>query len=214
MSTYLSIPNPGDILGSQSQPQLKANFDYLASTLGKDHQISIGDLSTTSFEGRHIQVSFNNRATNNVPMPGDGTNALLWSNAGNLYIRQNSSFLGAQFTGPVPANATGFARFGTDTLIVANQDGGWCFLSGGLIFQYGFFTVTATSGTTDFPIPFTIGPFSVVITGCNNTVTIPARLPWLDFSPGSVNNNLKFSWGSVNSAGSNVFQVNWIAVGK
>jgi len=213
MSTYLSIPNPGDILGSQSQPQLKANFDYLVSTLGKDHQIAIGDLSTASFEGRHKQVSFNNRATNNVPMPGDGTNALLWANAGNLYIRQNSSFAGVQFTGPVPSNAAGFAIFGTETLYNApNQRGGWCFLSGGLIFQYGFFTVTASSGTTDFPLPFPNAQFSVVITGCESNGVTPARLPWIDFA--GPNDQTQFSWGSVNSGGSNISQINWMAVGN
>lgn len=79
-----------------------------------------------------------------------------------------------------------FTLFATDTVYPGAQafeNGGWTFLPGGLLFQYGSSlpgSVSPSTGTTNFPIAFTGVPFCVMLSpvskaggaNINNTVSL------------------------------------------
>jgi hypothetical protein len=91
----------------------------------------------------------------------DGNTNLFYTNGvtGNLY----------QLT---RVNQTNFPTFSTNTAYGSppagfTQTGGWTFLPGGMLMQYGFFGKTGglgTSGTIQFPFTFTNIPYSVTAT--------------------------------------------------
>jgi hypothetical protein len=139
---FSNTPQATDIL-SQSQVDINTNMLYIQGALGKDHQVVIGDTDTgTQFEGRHLQVSFKNRA-GVVANPGDGTSSFLYDNGGNLFWN-NASTAAVQMTNqnvgvPVVA-ATGYS---------------W--LPGGLMIQWG--TVAASISSTvavNYAVPFAV----------------------------------------------------------
>jgi hypothetical protein len=149
---YTSVPQASDTLAAD-QPKMLANFTYLTNTLGKDHQIAVGDLDTASFEGRHIQVSLNSRSGNNIAMPGDGTDSLLWSYQGNLYFKNTTVASGIQMTN---------SSVGSPSAI-ANK--GYSFLPGGIMICWGTQLATATN-----PIVFPNSGFGTIFsaTGCTS----------------------------------------------
>jgi len=84
-------------------------------------------------------------------------------NKSNLFYTPDNSGIAYQLTRTDTPNS---ATFGTNTnypsvIIDANQVGGWTFLPGGLILQYG--TMLATSNETEiaFPVPFPSAVFSL-----------------------------------------------------
>jgi hypothetical protein len=81
--------------------------------------------------------------------------------------------------------------------------GGWTFLPGGLLLQYGFAgLVTAAGVTITFPVPFLIPPFSIQMT----QITSGAGAPILVGVSGITNTGFTAK-STVNA------QVNWIAIG-
>jgi hypothetical protein len=154
MSVYTgNIPQPGDI-PSESQPLILQNFTYLVNTLGKDHDIASGDVDSLPFEGRHLQVSlFGQVAPITRNTVGDSTNAVISAVSGDLYLSSvngpNVSWqLTTTKTGGTPGNDNAF--FGD---LSTNNGGlnGFTFLPGGLIMNYGAFTVTANTTTAVLP---------------------------------------------------------------
>jgi hypothetical protein len=135
-NTFKDVPQPGDIL-SQSQSDLEHNFLYLQGALGKDHQIVIGDTDTgTTFEGRHLAVSLNNKGTSPA-FPGDGTDSFFWSNTGDLWGRNATSpplqltNLNFSAQAMAPSTATGYAN-----------------LTGGVSVQWGTITTAVNQADT------------------------------------------------------------------
>jgi hypothetical protein len=188
---------------ANDQPLIENNNLYWANVLLKDHQIGAvgGTNSGVTFEGRHIQVAFSNRngSPPTVSGIGDGTNALLYSNNGNIFF----------------GSATGAGAFQLTTYNSGSNFGGttngWTFLPGGLILQYGQVASPGTSGQVTFPIAFPSGsaPFSIQVTlergSGNQTVTVD------NGSTNAAPNSTKFGYLS-SSGGSNF--VFWIAIGK
>ena len=103
-------PDAADLL-SNSQSDLKGNFEYVQGALGKDHQVVFGDTDTgTTFGGRHKQVSLNNRGSA-VAHPADGTSSFFYDNGGNTFWR-NASVGPVQMTNAtVPVAAASGATF-------------------------------------------------------------------------------------------------------
>ena len=66
--TFADIPLASNLI-SNSQGDIRDNFDYLQAILNTDHQSVFGNNNTTAFEGRHQQVSLLDW---NVVTPGSG----------------------------------------------------------------------------------------------------------------------------------------------
>jgi hypothetical protein len=124
----------------------------------------------------------------------------------NIFIRSPNSAVppGGKEYQMTRLNDANFATFGTFTNYppnVVNQDGGWTFLPGGLLMQYGTASSNAATVTVNFPVSFTTTNISVVVTNNANSGN----------STGVGNiTNAKFD---MFRGGSSTVTVRWIAVG-
>lgn len=191
------------------QPLIENNNLYFTNSLTKDHQIVLGHTNATTFEGRHIQVCFNNRhgSAPTVAGIGDGTNAILYADNGNIFFGS----VGAGAFQLTTFNAT-TANFGGTAAIGGSTNAGWTFLPGGLIFQYGTATVSANGTATalTFPINFPTACLNITV-GC---ITAEGN------SPGSNNQFVKSGsvsaagFSVVNSSSSSARSIYWQAIGN
>lgn len=160
-----SIPAANNAPASD-QPLMLTNNVSTSSILNIDHY-SFNNNSG----GLHKQVTL---PVESIPSSASGQ-AVLYANTseqsqlfattdngGNAY--QLTKFIDAQFT-----------TFGTNTNYISPGTtlGGWTFLPGGLLFQYGQIVPTHTPGTTTvaFPVPFTSNStvFSINITAVSTS---------------------------------------------
>jgi hypothetical protein len=210
---YLDIPQAGDILAT-SQGQLEHNFLYLANTLGTslksgDHQIAVNDSDTATFEGRHLQVCLKNR--NAMPPTvsgiGDGTDSLIYSNNGNLFFGSVTGAGAFQLT----TYNSNTSLFGTNTVYATASgqtfNGGWTFLPGGLILQYGTITnpTSGSTGTCPFPISFPNACFGVT----DGLGRAPYSSASHQFYPGVISTN-QFTFSTESSSN----KIYWMAIGN
>ena len=209
-NTYTDNPQASHTLAAD-QPNIRANFDYIANTLGTslksgDHQVSIGGVDTNSFEGRHLQVCLNNRhgAAPTVAGIGDGTNSLIYSDNGNLFF--------GSATGAGAFQITTYNSGGT----FGNATTGWTFFPGGLIANYG--KVTGQTGawpagnqTINFNAPninFPTACFSVMVTFIGPASSSAGDVCIISTSTSS------FVWAFTGSASASFDGFYWIAIGK
>lgn len=201
---------------SADQPEMLNNNRAAVNAIAVDH-IGYG----TSGTGYHQWVRMRKvNPVNTVPpviatYGGVYTNTATSVGAGtetNLYYTPDASGRAYQLSRTIDAN---FAQFATNTNyapIVANRNGGWTFLPGGLMLQYGIADVAASGTVTTvvFPVAYTGVPFSITIgsiTGEGN-------------SPGENNQFIKEGTVSttqfqvVNSSGSPNRKIYWQAIGK
>jgi len=168
--TYGSLPNSGQSLG-QTRATIKNNFDLIKSTIDQNHR----DFNASG-AGKHYVIQMPVTATIPVnPVPPGGLvagDANIYSKtssvASQIFFSPDASGNEYQLTRAITAN---FASFSTNapygvapanTIII----GGWTFLPGGMLYQYGLFTGTSasstpTNGTIPFPIVFTNPPYVV-----------------------------------------------------
>lgn len=172
MPNYQATIPTGTVDLDQDYLNLQNNFRAIDSYISRNH---IPFSSNSSNSGKHTAVEMLNTIGNIIP-PGlanfegtlytksDGTQSQLWftnDNSGNEY--QLSRIINASF-----------AKFATNTSLPigtnASGVGGFTFLPGGMLLQYG--QTTPPSGgvsTTVFQVPFTNTPFSIVGTAFSNT---------------------------------------------
>ena len=185
-NTFRDIPLAGDLI-SVSQADLKQNFDYIQGALGKDHQINFGSSDTgTSFEGRHKQLSLNNR-NGGVPTITDGADSIVYGINGNL------AWTSASSAGPVQLT-------NVKTNAVTNATSGCTFLPGGILLQWGN---TANTGITT--VVHFVNTFSTVYT-CVAVPTQPDRTAAV-----TVVGNASFTFVMDNAAPGQ--SIRWFAVG-
>jgi hypothetical protein len=123
----------------------------------------------------------------------------------NLFFRGESNGFEYQLTQSVSAST---ARFGNSTAYVANHTGGWTFLPGGLIMQYGIRTaMIGGANTITFPLVFPTAVFSIQITPVRDSS-----------SPGIVYIRSAASITTTNFSARNITDAitsaHWIAIGN
>lgn len=140
------------------------NFQQLNTTYGVNH-VAFADVPGN---GKHTFVEMKD----NTMIP-----AGLAADEGTLYTKTNTGVTDLFYTPDISTNeyqltrtiSASFTRFGTNLSygsppVTFTQTGGWTFLPGGLLMQYGFYGKTGalgTSGTIQFPVAFTSGVFSI-----------------------------------------------------
>lgn len=173
-NTYTDTPIASHTLAAD-QPVIEGNFLYLANTLGTsnakngDHQISLTGVDSTAFEGRHRQVCLNNRHAGvpTVAGIGDGTNAMIYADNGNLVFGSATGAGAFQLTTyNAGANFGANVNYQASASGIAKVTGGWTFLPGGLLMQYGAATTLSPGGTVKviYAIPFPVSFISIVVT--------------------------------------------------
>lgn len=205
----LNIPNAPNN-PSSDQPLMQINTNSINSIIDVDH-FSFGQGNN---DGRHRQAQL---VAGSLPVglvSGEGTLYTKVSTGSQLFYSPDASGNEYQLT---RTDSTKFTLFGQMTTYgtppaTFTQIGGWTFLaggtSGGLILNYGFFGktgATGTSGTIQFPKPFTVAILSIQMTLYRNSgdqsVTIDST------APGSFS---QFSF-KTSSAGSD--GIYWLAIG-
>lgn len=125
----------------------------------------------------------------------------------NLFFRGENDGFEYQLTASDQAN---IATFGNNTAYAANHLGGWTFLPGGLLLQYGTKTNNPNSGdaTITFPKAFKSSVFCITMSfsrAAGSSVIQSVRLT--DFNPASLSSFQYFSGSNNNTP------VTWMAIG-
>lgn len=204
MATYFYYPNvpngPDD--PADDQPQMQINTASISGIFGEDHitfNTPNGGLHNKSRYFRQLAIPsglFADVGTNYTKTVSGATELFYTPDAsGNEY----------QMTA---TNTTNFSKFGNNTVITGTQEGGWSFLPGGLLIQYGIAEVSTSSGGTvvTFPRPFSVIPYSIVLQMERNLSNVDV----VYLVPGSASTT-QFTMRQTSSA---VRDINWIAIGK
>lgn len=158
---------------SDDQPDMQVNTNAVDDLIDEDH-FAFND----NFGGLHRKMRV-------IARNGQPTGTLV--NTGTLFVQEASGARGPDlFYTPrnggqtyqlTATNTVNFpsvasnAAYGTPPAGFTQQ-GGWTFLPGGLVLQYGFYGMagaTGTSGTIQFPIAFSSPPFTISLTLFRNS---------------------------------------------
>jgi hypothetical protein len=196
--TYVSSPNSGQTLG-QTRDQIRTNSDLLKAAIEVNHvALGLADVGKHKFVVMPVQGA--------APTTAAGEAATYSKNVGGasqlFFIRDNTAGTEFQFT----AGDTSLATFSTNTAYAANHSGGWTFLPGGMIIQYGVRSTPGNSGAITFPLVFPSGVYSIQVSlyraSADHNVIINSGTP-----PTTAGfNYLCDTSGSV--------AINWVAIGK
>lgn len=157
MTYTTGIPVSGDSLGG-TRDRIRTNFEEIATVTAVNH-VAFNSLG----EGKHKFLQMPEQASAPTTAADEGG---FYAKVGaspaqtNLFFRGESDGFEYQLTRAISASTT---RFATNTAYVANHTGGWTFLPGNLLLQYGARTTPGTSGTITFPVAFTTGYYSITI---------------------------------------------------
>ena len=199
--TYVSdIPVSGESLGS-TRDRIRGNFQEIAAVEAINH-IAFNAVG----KGKHKFLQMPEQAAAPAVLANE---AGFYSKVGanpaetNLFFRGENNGFEYQLTRAIAAST---ARFGNNTAYQANHEGGWSFLPGGLILQYGLRTnIGANStATVTFPVAFTTACFSVMISPV--TSGNPTSQMILTANPGAAS-------FVINNNSSTFTRAFWIAVG-
>src|SRR5574338_194723 len=172
MSFNPNIPQPTDDL-SDSQGDLLQNNLALDASFSRNH-LPFSDL--TASNGKHTFMEMVNRGSIPAPVPGlaAGSGTIYTKSVGTpsesqIFYTPDASGAEFQLTKALSASIALFGTntsYGTPPVPFVTQTGGYTFLPGGLLLQYGLIgdIAMANSGSAviSFPIAFTSVPFSVM----------------------------------------------------
>lgn len=158
-------PEPTDILAN-SQVDLQNDMEYLQHAFNKDHIVAFNEDSNSGTpagnqQGRHKQVSFNNRSFANIAVPTSMEGILHVFNE-NLYWR----------SGSLPGSVK-MTNVNVGVPVAALN--GYSFLPGGLMIAWGEgLSVFPGVSTVIFPLAFSAAPYSVTATifSAGNTLAL------------------------------------------
>lgn len=199
MSYTTGMPTSGQSLG-QTQQLVQNNFNKISNFVSTDH---IGfDLTN---EGKHKYVRLPKQTSS---IPTTAANEIMLYNGdvfGNssLFLRQQN---GTQdiFLAYGDMDAADLARFSNNTNYTGTQSGGWTFMGGGLLLQYGLKTSAGSSGSVTFPKAFAGTPFCIQVSLKRNSGNQSVSVDSSQSTPTTTFNYLSSSSGS---------DLYWIAIG-
>ena len=200
MTYTTAIPVSGDSLGG-TRDRIRTNFQEIDSVVGVNHVAF-----NASGEGKHKFLQMPEQAAAPTTAANEGG---FYAKVGttpaesNLFFRGESDGFEYQLTKAIAAST---ARFANTTNYSGTLNGGWTFLPGGMIMQYGRKTSPGSSGSITFPITFPSGnaPFSIVVTN-ERTSARSANIDSAGISSTGFSYFLETS-GSV--------AINWVAIGN
>lgn len=167
---------------SIDQPNMQTNTNSISAWVDVDHY---GFKNASNLGGLHTQVTM--PVLGAIPARLLSTSAILYTknvsvysptppnsqSSNNLFFTAGTSAKEYQLTRAINNN-TQFNLFGVNTVgyaaptaPVTSLNGGWTFLPGGLLLQYGFCnnTLSPTGQLLNvvFPIQFTVNPYSITL---------------------------------------------------
>ncbi len=204
---FVSVPNAGQSLGV-TRDQIRNNILDIKNSLAVNHV----DLDNAPDTGKHLMTNFVQVSAAAEKPTTSATEVALYNDVattGQIYICPPNTIQGDKKK-LLTAGDISLATFGTNTnypTVVTGQDGGWTFLPGGLLLQYGRFTTGAVSGVLTFPVKFSATPYSIITTGIfgaggTNPTTYEIQNSNID--------NEKFGWAKFGALDLGFF---WQAIG-
>ena len=201
MTFTTDIPVSGDSLGG-TRDRIRTNFQEIATVEAVNH-IAFNSLG----EGKHKFLQMPEQASAPTTAANEGG---FYSKVGanpaetNLFFRGESDGFEYQLSRAISAST---ARFANNTAYQANHTGGWSFLPGGLLMQYGARSSPGSSGTITFPVAFTTGYYSITI-GISRNNSSSTQNVYIDNSVATSPSS--FAYDSTSSASDPIY---WMAIG-
>lgn len=209
LTYFTGFPIQTDSLGS-TQAKFLSNTANVQTYLKNNHY-DFGDI----LWGNHKWVWYGRQSTfPDTTTPSNEAIATYAKTDGvrtQLWFQPSNDATGATAIQLTAGDVTN-AAFSTNTNyapIVAGQDGGFSFLPGNLLIQYGKFTTGAASGTVVFPIAYSANPYSITTT---SIVISGDSLSATTYEPlSSAIADTGFGWRKSGSHANGFF---WVAIGK
>jgi hypothetical protein len=211
MPYLVNIPQPTDNL-SVSQGNMLGNFQQLQTSFSVNHV----PLTTAINNGKHIFLQIPSLGNNPTLPPllaiGDGTlytnNISASDEKTELFYTPDAGELAYQMTRTSTTSYPSFANnTNYETASDGTQLGGWTFLPGGLLLNYGF-EVLSGSGSIPFPRAFNNPPYSIQLTLIANHSTNSVNTVFI-ISPVNASS---FNWGYTGTTSYTSFY--WMAIGS
>jgi len=161
MTFTLGIPKGSQSL-NQTFQSIQDNFTNYKTVVGINHFAP-----NTANQGKHTFVEMPNFSGTPTTFAGEGS---IFSRTRNGYSQvwytPDAGAVRYQLTRCDDANFSTFAAYTPYGAPPAGftQSGGWTFLPGGLLMQYGFYGksgATGSSGSIEFPVNFSFFPYSI-----------------------------------------------------
>lgn len=201
---FVSVPNAGQSLGA-TRDQIRNNILDIKNSLAVNHV----DLDNAPNTGKHVMTNFVQISAAAQKPTTSATEVALYNDVattGQIYICPPNTTQGDKKK-LLTAGDISLATFGTNTTYTGSLEGGWTFLPGGLLLQYGKVTDNGLQSTTTFPVSYSAIPFSVVIVPFYTTVN-PGNSTYyvkLDLTTAA-----QFQWNHAGVAAEGFF---WQAIG-
>lgn len=200
--TYVVLPNAGQSLG-QTRADIRENFNIIQDAFGRNH-VSLND-GTPGNRGKHNFCEFIAQGSTPTIVAGEcATYGRSFGGVTQLTFTQDATGNVYQLTRAIPAAV---ARFASNTNYTGTQSGGWTFLPGGMLLQYGSKTSPGTSGSITFPTAFTNAPFSITLTMSRTSASNDLIIVDINTPPSNSGFNYKIN----DVSGSTFFY--WMAIG-
>jgi len=199
---YTAVPNSGQTLG-QTRDQIRNNIQSLKDSLAENHV----DLDNGADTGKHVMTNFVQVSLAADKPTTSATEVALYNDVattGQIWLCPPNTTLGDKKVQLTAGDVTD-TKFATNTAYAANLNGGWTFLPGNMLLQYGSFNPNTITAIT-FPLAFSVAPYSVVLTGeAGNNTTFRANI-----SKGTLTASGFTFEGTISS---NFTPVYWTAIG-
>ena len=203
MSYTPNVPLSGQSLGGTRNP-INTNFQVINTAFGVNH-IALTDIGA----GKHLFLQMPQQLTAPSTASNEGgvyTKVSTNPAETDLFYRGQSSGFEYQLTKVISAST---ATFGTYTTYVASNDGGWTFLAGGLLLQYGKRSVNSGgSFAVTFPVAFSSNPFSITLAGTRGTTNSSSV-----FVVQGSESTTGFSIFNTSGAAGGIVNCYWMAIG-
>lgn len=204
MSTYSTgFPNANQSLGN-SRPKVFDNWQIIKDRFAVNHV----DFNAIANAGKHKYIQIPPTSPNNIA--GEGTIYSVTSGGETqLFYLTDGQGLPYQLTRTISGS---FTRFSTNTNYSGTLSGGWTFLPGGMLLQYGIATssgVALPNTVVTLPVTLTNAPYSV---NCTILTTADSRffVEVYDVSTNQFRAVTRDSGGSKTSG----IQFYWQVIGK
>ncbi len=207
MAYKANIPQPTDLLDA-SQVDILGNFQS-ANTSQSINHYPFDDGTTKNGKHKFVEMPVLAVLPTNIANEGSLYTKTI-SAVSELFYTPDTSLNEYQMTRTINAK---FSNFSTNLAygsppVGFTQTGGWTFLPGGMLLQYGTYSNTGalgSTGTIEFPVTFTNPPYSVSVSlirsaSANQSVSLPNIIA----------TNNQFIFQSSSSASDGVY---WMAIG-
>jgi hypothetical protein len=206
MTYTTDLPLSGESLGS-TRDRIRANFQEIASVNAVNHVAfnSVG-------EGKHKFLQMPEQAAAPATLVNEGG---VYTKVGtnpaetNLFFRGENSGFEYQITKSFSAQTGRFANNSNYQVGPPSLNGGWTFLPGGLMLQYGMTNAASGSSTrtVTFPVQFPNAVFSINVTGLRASSSPGNTDAWV--ATGYTTTSF-----DIFNNGSHSFQFFWWAIGN